>query len=424
MKHCPVCNAKFEEGRFCPDCGETLVEDPAMAAPGISLNLGDANAISGGVNFSDSHNVSNVDNSVHNMTTNNSTVNNITNNTSTVNNINVHKSESEILQERKIEFMEVVKEVFADGILEKDEIARLENERLRIGLDEVTAKRLIETVRKNNSVTQNTSLTPSQSFLLKQIKQLINTNQVEQLKRQLPRLEAVANNTLDEEAHYYYYLALAAVNPQKMVEEYETFGADDYWKSYWAYIAYSKLCDFMKAEDVLYSLARYTQYSEENATLLTAVGAMREFWSETATDFLNTITGMYSSCLEDFVVSIYRLVEPDVVSDDPESSKRIEFYLQNLLQFEDAEERARREAEEQARMAAENAKLYNLRLNGAGPNSFKVAMVIKSGLNVTLSEAKALVEVCPIDIVKQQPKAQIQPLMSALQNAGANVELL
>ena len=102
----------------------------------------------------------------------------------------------------------------------------------------------------------------------------------------------------------------------------------------------------------------------------------------------------------------------------------MDFYLENILQFEDAEERARREAEEQARAAEESAKLYNLRLNAAGSNSFKVAMVLKSGLNITLSEAKALIEVCPIDVVKQEPKAQIQPLMTALQNAGADVEMI
>ena len=51
-------------------------------------------------------------------------------------------------------------------------------------------------------------------------------------------------------------------------------------------------------------------------------------------------------------------------------------------------------------------------------------MVLKSGLNITLSEAKALVEVCPIDIVKQQTRDKIQPLLSALQNAGAEVEMI
>lgn len=415
--YCPNCKQHFENGKFCPDCGVPLIEEaPQQNASGISLNLGDANAISGGLHVSDSHDVTNVDNSVHNITNNTSTVNNITN-------VAAQKTESEILQERKIEFMEAVKQVFADGILEQDEVMFLERERLRIGLDEVTAKRLIETARKTTNEVRQT-LSPTQAFMLNQIKQVIKSNQIDQIMRLLPRLEAIAKSTLDEESHYLYGVTLAATDPQKLISEYEALTGDDYWQTYWAYIAYTKMGDIKKAEDTLLVLPRYTQYSEENATLLTAVGAMREFGADTACDFLNTITGMYSNYLENFVLALYHLLEPDAVEVPKDAAGSVNFYLENTLQFEDAEERARREAEEQARAAEENAKLYNLRLNAAGSNSFKVAMVLKSGLNITLSEAKALIEVCPMDVVKQQTRNQIQPLLNALQNAGANVEMI
>lgn len=411
--YCPNCKQEYD-GKFCPECGMKLIEKPATS--GVNLNLGDANAISGGLHVSDSHDVSNVDNSVHNITNNTSTVNNITN-------VAAQKTESEILQERKIEFMEAVKQVFADGLLEQDEVMFLERERLRIGLDEVTAKRLIETARKSTNEVRQT-LSPTQAFMLKQIKQVIKSNQIEQIKRLLPRLEAIAKSTLDEESHYLYGVTLAAVDPQKLISEYEALTGDDYWQTYWAYIAYTKLGDFKKAEDILLVLPRYTQYSEENETLLTAVGAMREFGADTAFDFLNTITGMYSNSLENFVMALFHLLEPDAIDIPEDAAGSVNFYLENILQFEDAEERARREAEERARAAAESAKLYNLRLKAAGSNSFKVAMVLKSGLNITLSEAKALVEVCPMDIVKQQTRDKIQPLLSALQNAGAEVEMI
>lgn len=411
--YCPNCKQEFD-GKFCPECGTKLIEKPATS--GVNLNLGDANAISGGLHVSDSHDVSNVDNSVHNITNNTSTVNNITN-------VAAQKTESEILQERKIEFMEAVKQVFADGLLEQDEVMFLERERLRIGLDEVTAKRLIETARKTTNEVRQT-LSPTQAFMLKQIKQVIKSNQIDQIKRLLPRLEAIAKSTLDEESHYLYGVALAATDPQKLISEYEALTGDDYWQTYWAYIAYTKQGDFKKAEDTLLVLPRYTQYSEENATLLTAVGAMREFGADIARDFLNTITGMYSNSLENFVMALFHLLEPDAIDIPEDAAGSVNFYMENILQFEDAEERARREAEERARAAAESAKLYNLRLKAAGSNSFKVAMVLKSGLNITLSEAKALIEVCPIDIVKQQTRDKIQPLLSALQNAGAEVEMI
>ena len=411
--YCPNCKQEYD-GKFCPECGTKLIEKPSVPG-GVNLHLGDANAISGGLHLADSHDVTNVDNSVHNITNNTSTVNNITN-------VAAQKTESEILQERKIEFMEAVKQVFADGILEQDEVMFLERERLRIGLDEVTAKRLIETARKTTNEVRQT-LSPTQTFMLNQIKQVIKSNQIDQIKRLLPRLEAIAKSTFDEESHYLYGVTLAAVDPQKLISEYEALTGDDYWQTYWAYIAYTKLGDFKKAEDTLLVLPRYTQYSEENATLLTAVGAMREFGADTARDFLNTVTGMYSNSLENFVMALFHLLEPDAIDIPEDAAGSVNFYLENILQFEDAEERARREAEERARAAAEGAKLYNLRLKAAGSNSFKVAMVLKSGLNITLSEAKVLVEVCPMDIVKQQTRDTILPLLNALQNAGAEVEM-
>lgn len=414
--HCPNCNEHYESGKFCPNCGVGLVED-APETGGFNINLGDANAISGGIHLQDRHDVTNIDNSVHNITHNTSTVNNITN-------VAAQKTESEILQERKIEFMEVVKQVFSDGILEQDEVRLLEEERLRIGLDEVTAKRLIETARRSVNEVRQSSLSPTQAFMLKQIHQVIKSNQLDQIKRLLPRLEAIAKSTFDEDSHYLYGLVLAATDPQKLIAEYESLSADDYWETYWAYIAYTKVGDFKKAEDILLVLPRYTQYSEENTTLLTSVGAMREFGNETASEFLDTVTGMYSNHLENFVLAIYHLLDPESVEIPEDVAGCVNFYLENLLQFEDAEERARREAEEQARAVEENARLYNLRLNGPGTNSFKVVMVLKSGLNVSISEAKALLEVCPIDIIKQRTREQIQPLLSALQNAGADVELI
>ena len=66
---CPKCKCHFESGKFCPNCGIPLLEEtPQQNTSGFSLNLGDANAISGGLHLADLHDVSNVDYNVHNIT--------------------------------------------------------------------------------------------------------------------------------------------------------------------------------------------------------------------------------------------------------------------------------------------------------------------------------------------------------------------
>ena len=87
--YCTNCKHKYE-GNFCPECGAKLVEEPQPG--GVSVNLGDANAISGGINVETTNNVQNVDNRVTNI---DNTVNNVS---QTVNNIDnsVHNIDNSI----------------------------------------------------------------------------------------------------------------------------------------------------------------------------------------------------------------------------------------------------------------------------------------------------------------------------------------
>ena len=394
-KICPKCNKKWpDDFMACPLDGTALISKPQQPS-GFNLNLGDANAVSGGIHMNDQR--------VFNTT------NNITNNSSTINNINIHKTKSEIQHERELEFVQLVRESFSNGILDHDSIIRLERERIRIGLGEVTAKGLIETVRRTIIGTQHTSLSPTQTFLIDQIKQYIQTNQTEQLARQLPRLEAIVKNTKDEDAQYLYYMLLAAIVPDKLIAEYEDFSADSYWQTYWAYLAYTKQCNFQKAEDILFALPRYTQYPKENITILSAVGTMREFGIQSSLEIVNTIAGEYSAQLEGFTVAIFYVVEPDSSFSIEVENSVVEFFLQNLLQFEDAEEQS---------------KLFNLRLVSPGTNSFKLTMILKSKLEITLAEAKAIISCCPIDIIKKKTKKQLDPILKLIKEAGATAEIV
>lgn len=79
-KLCPICNKEWpDEFMACPLDGATLIEKLQQPS-GFNLNLGDANAISGGVNMSDNHSVNNntVNTSTNNIDSHNVITNNIT----------------------------------------------------------------------------------------------------------------------------------------------------------------------------------------------------------------------------------------------------------------------------------------------------------------------------------------------------------
>ena len=46
--YCPNCNEEFD-GKFCPECGSKLIEKDTATNNCVNLNLGDGNAISGGI---------------------------------------------------------------------------------------------------------------------------------------------------------------------------------------------------------------------------------------------------------------------------------------------------------------------------------------------------------------------------------------
>ena len=72
-KICPNCQEVFDDNNsaFCSGCGSRLVE---MEKPAPTLNLGDANAISGGVNINQSKNITTHDTHYHSTTVQAATV--------------------------------------------------------------------------------------------------------------------------------------------------------------------------------------------------------------------------------------------------------------------------------------------------------------------------------------------------------------
>ena len=334
--YCPYCNQHVDSGNFCPECGTKLVEEPEAR---INLNLGRSNAIKGDINLSDSHNVHNEDKSVHNITNTTSTVNNVTN----------------VAAQKKIQFMEKCKEVFADGILAGQENAALEIERIRLGLDPVIAKQLIEVARHSASFRMD-ALTPRDSMTLKLITNVLRSNDVNTIKHQLPRLEALSRAYAVDEVQYKYYLVLAALFPEKLVEKYEANNSDEYWKTFWVNIAYLKLGNVAKAEMAAMRLPLYKQYSDENGMLLAIISVLNEFGPEPAADYLGAIMGTYSQELRPLHHALALLIDPDKAKEMDVNKKACAFYQEYITTLESPEARAERLAKEKAEAEAAAAR--------------------------------------------------------------------
>jgi hypothetical protein len=312
--YCPNCKQEYD-GKFCPECGTKLIEKHAAdenVSMGVNINLGDANAISGGVH--------------------------VVNNTTYVQ--EREKSATEIEQEQRIQFMNLCEEIFEDGIIDEDEIVKLETERLRLGLDEETAKRIIETSR-NASQTLKRELSPRDAIYLKTALQYINGNEIERIRTLLPKLEVMNELYKVEEVSFVYNLLLAALSPEKLIRTYEGQVADSYWQTYWVYIAYLKKAEIVKAEKALSRLNLYTKYPESNGYLLSALSSSFELDTVVAQDLLSVIPS--SPCspeLESFYQSLVSEFTSPTDEEHGTRSRNMLFYVENLIRMDNPYQKA------------------------------------------------------------------------------------
>ena len=111
-KICPKCNKEWpDEFKACPLDGMPLISKPQQSA-GFSMNLGDANAISGGVNMSDNHSVSN--NTVNTTTSNVDSHNVITNH---ITQVEREKTPEELKHDREVTYREECIKLYSNGIM-------------------------------------------------------------------------------------------------------------------------------------------------------------------------------------------------------------------------------------------------------------------------------------------------------------------
>ena len=344
--YCPNCNQHFDSGKFCPECGVPLVED-APAPSGASIGLGDYANIAGDIHLTDSHNVHNEDKSVHSITNTTSTVNNVTN-------VAAQKTEYELQQERKTTYLTACKRAYEDNVLEQHEVVELEELRIKLSLDKATADAILDSVRRMmERNARKSTLNPIAKTKLKILTENLKKNEVKALMDQIDSLEPLVRKFDHDELSRKYFLVLAALKSERCIELYETSMVDSYWKSFWSYLAYIKQGQLTKAENVLISLDRFTEYPEDNVSVLAVAGALMMGNKADAKIYINELTGEHTPALQRFVDSLYLLLEPNTAKEMGANENTCAFYLVNFFGQKDPkakaeEERLRQKAEKQA----------------------------------------------------------------------------
>ena len=321
-KICPVCKQLHEDEEvICGyGCGVRLI--PMQEAPNPALNLGDANAISGGVNINQSKNITSRDVHYHTVQERN-------------------KTEKELLQERQNQYHDAVAQLLKGGVLTVEARAQLDRLKFNLGIDDATAANIEATV-KNEQKTQaranNDGLSVIGKMALKSAIAVVEENN-SQVQGCIAKLAPVCKTTMNEQVHFYYSMLMAACDPQRCVEAYEKRTIDSYWLSYWASVAYRKLGNEMEAEGILTEMTGLWQERPEinvviNACLgiwLSCSGNLAEC-QETIIEYLTQTEEVPSEELNDLFHALLH-----AVGVEEEDNARFAFYNEHFLMVLDEE---------------------------------------------------------------------------------------
>ena len=294
--YCATCGKELpNDWHFprCPYCGNKLPNLSKGSLGGSnSFSLGDANAIAGNVTI-DSHN----------------TVTNIVNER--------QKYREEIHQEKVQQYKKLCEAVYADGVMASEEARQLENLRMDLGLGTAEADQIRESVRQLRLNKAQGKLNPVIKITLQQIVGMAMNGKYDLLQHSFPRLEAMAEKYSVDEVQFYFYLLLSGIEPRKCIKLYESRQNDNYWQSFWTFIAYQNIEELDKAQLILADLENWSEYPYGNVALLATVGSLYTYWEDmTQTEFLEQARMLmeqgadgFSDSLDRFAQSLILLTE-------------------------------------------------------------------------------------------------------------------
>ena len=346
-KICPKCNKEWpDEFMACPLDGTTLIPKPQQPA-GFSLNLGDANAISGGVNMSDNHSVSN--NTVNTTTSNVDSHNVITNN---ITQVEREKTPEELKHEKELAFRKECLKVLSNGIMTSEEKRKLEDLQYNLGLDEQSANKILSEVAKR-SERKSSILSPVHQITFNNIKTAINANRLDLVNRLMAQMKAMVRRYSVEEIQFTYYMLQAVLHPKDCIDEYEKHYEDKYWQTFWSSIAYRRTGDIEISELLVADVGDkwIDTIPQENVFILASVNALIDKDFETAKSLFDNISGEHSPYLSNLIACLYALLYGDTLSSEElkQFQKEGAFYINNLF----AEEKKLKEEAEAKRLAKE-----------------------------------------------------------------------
>jgi outer membrane biosynthesis protein TonB len=231
---------------------------------GVTIG-GDGNAIDGievtdARSYRDSHDSSYQDS--HNVT-------NIYNGTA---------ADEKSLADRKNAYKAFCQQTIKNGLISRTVREQLNDRARELNLDSVAAQEIEQSVKKRSVSSQ--TLDSSAQWSLDEVKRGISEDSNE-MKRLIPDLLELAERVDTDEVQCEVYLVLAAENPSQLATLYRNKSYDNYWMSFWAFMAFKRMGNAKDASKVMTELSRWDN-SDANLGLLKCADKLYDYFASNA----------------------------------------------------------------------------------------------------------------------------------------------
>ncbi len=259
--------------------------------------------------------VKDLHNNVDNHTDSHDVISNTTNNNTVNQNSTVIYSGTtateKLLSQRREEYR-----VFC----EKNIVSPVINLNTRVELDEMASRLQLEKT-VTEEIEHSVRMKLSSSGTLSKHERITLDIAMEALRSDagkdiVDKLVVLADKTEDEEVQFYANLALVVYDFRRCIQRYERKTFDSYWQTFWTFFAYKRSGNNQKAELVLTQLAAWSEYPEDQITMLSGAGCLYDYFvlngseglKRTAIGYLKSCTS-FSSMLVEFSSVLSSLTE-------------------------------------------------------------------------------------------------------------------
>lgn len=320
---------------------------------------------------------------------------------------------------------EIQKRLDDDRKIDAQEATELEAIRQKMGIDPKTAQTLINEARRQVRQQARTT-SESKAFSAEVLQKAIAQNEVGKVKTFLPdlasALEAVPAETPEGSMmRYLYYMCLGATDSKALIQQHESSYVDDYWRTYWVYVAYSRNKQRAKVADTLADLEEiYEEQPDDNLDLLRVIDTLNNLGREEAVRlFQSHMDGNYSVEL----TNLARAVRFELGLEKPatrEQEQECEYLQDRVISFEDISIRHLRKEKK----LAEARKQITYTLSITAVSDLMLAMMTaRTVLGWPSSESRQKFGALPVQVMETNDRLKVESVNETLLKGGMTTQL-